>query len=125
MTGMRSLAVLYVEDYKLTLLYVQEMLEAQGWRVETCRDGTSALEKIESGSLYDVLLLDSSLPGMNGLELVRRARRLTHRRRTPIIVLLASGSGRSAIQAGADVVLQKPDDVNRIIETITRLVGMR
>lgn len=125
MTSMRSLTILYVEDYKLLLLYVKDMLEAQGWRVETCLDGTSALGKIESASRYDLFLLDRSLPDMDGLELVRRARSLTHRRRTPIIMLSASDSARAALQAGADLFLKKPEDVDAVIETIIRLIGVR
>jgi CheY-like chemotaxis protein len=122
---MRSLTILYVEDYKLLLLYVKDMLEEQGWQVETCQDGLRALEIIESGSLYDVLILDHSLPGMSGLELVRRARCLTHRRRTPIIMLSANDMGKAARQAGADVFLKKPEEVNAIVKTITRLTGVR
>ena len=122
---MRSLTILYVEDYKLILLYVKETLEAQGWSVETCQDGISALEKIESASLYDVLVLDNSLPGMSGVELVRRARSLAHRRRTPIIVLSAGDSKRAALQAGANVFLKKPDEIEAIADTITRLTRLR
>lgn len=122
---MRSLTILYVEDYKLLLLYVKDMLEEQGWQVETCQDGMRALEIIESGSLYDVLILDNSLPGLSGLELVRRARCLTHRRRTPIIMLPANDSARAALSAGAEAFLKKPEDVNAIVKTITRLTGVR
>jgi CheY-like chemotaxis protein len=122
---MRSLTILYVEDYKLLLLYVKEMLESQGWHVETCQDGTSALEKIESACHYDLILLDKSLPGVDGLELVRRARCLTHRRRTPIIMLSASDSARAALKAGVDIFLKKPEDVDAIIGTIIRLMGVR
>lgn len=122
---MRSLTILYVEDHKLLLLYVKDMLEAQGWCVETCQDGTKALEVIEGPSLFDVLILDNGLPGVSGLELVRRARRLTHRRRTPIIVLSASNDAKAARQAGADAYLKKPDDVKAIVETINRLTGAR
>jgi CheY-like chemotaxis protein len=122
---MKSLTILYVEDYKLILLYVKEMLEAQGWHVETCQDGISALERIESGTFYDVLVLDNSLPGISGLELVRRARSLTHRRRTLIIMLSANDAERAAIQAGANAFLKKPDEVEAIADTITRLIGLR
>ena len=122
---MRSLTILYVEDHKLLLLYVKDMLEEQGWRVETCQDGMRALEIIESGSLYDVLILDHGLPGMSGLELVRRARCLTHRRRTPIIMLSASDAARAARQAGADAFLKKPEEVNAIVKTVTSLTGVR
>ena len=122
---MRSLTILYVEDHKLLLSHVREMLARQGWLVETCQDGTSAFERIAGADAYDVLLFDSSLPDMSGLELVRRARSLTHRRRTPIILLSASDSQRAALRAGADVSLRKPDDVNTIIQTIKELVGRR
>ena len=122
---MRSLTILYVEDYKLLLLHVKDVLEEQGWQVETCQDGVRALEMIESASLYDVLILDLSLPGMSGLELVRRARRLTHRRRTPIIMLSADYAASAARQAGADVFLKKPEEVHAIVQTVTWLTGVR
>jgi CheY-like chemotaxis protein len=122
---MRSLTILYVEDYKLLLNYVKEMLEAQGWRVDACRDGASALAKIESQISYDVMLFDDSLTDMSGLELARRARSLAHRRRTPIIMLSVGGFARAAHQAGADVFLKKPEDVDAIIGTINRLMVVR
>jgi CheY-like chemotaxis protein len=115
---MRSLTILYVEDHKLLLLYVKDILEAQGWLVETCQDGTRALEIIQSASPYDVLIFDNGLPGMSGLELVRHARRLTHRRRTPIIMLSASDNAKAARQAGADAYLKKPDEVDAVSETV-------
>lgn len=122
---MRTITILYVEDHKLLLSCVTEMLEAQNWRVDACQNGLDALEKIEGGSPYDVLILDNSLPGISGLELVRRARSLTHRRRTPIIVLSASDVARAALQAGANVFLKKPDNVEAIVKTIKGLVGVR
>ena len=122
---MRSLTILYVEDHKLLLSYVREMLTAQGWLVETCQDGISAFEKIAGGTAYDVLIFDNSLPGMSGLELVRRARSLAHRRQTPIILFSISDSHKAALRAGADIFLRKPDDVNTIVQVIKGLVGMR
>jgi CheY-like chemotaxis protein len=120
---MRSLTILYAEDYKLLLHYVKELLEAQGWRVETCDDGLSALEKIEGDNSYDLLVLDNGLPGMSGLELVRRARSLLHRRRTPIIMLSASDVALSASRAGVNAFLKKPDEIDALIETVQRLTG--
>jgi CheY-like chemotaxis protein len=101
----------------------KEMLESEGWEVETCPDGSAALEKICGHTRYDVLLLDYDLPGVNGLELVSRARKLVHRTRTPIVVLSATPVGLAARKAGADVFLQKPQDVGSLVETINRLLG--
>jgi CheY-like chemotaxis protein len=122
---MGPLTILYVEDHKLLLSHVREMLAAQNWLVETCQDGMSAFEKIASQRAYDVLIFDSSLPDISGLELIRRARSLAHRRRTPIILFSTNDSPKAALRAGADVSLRKPDDVKAIIQTIKRLVGMR
>ena len=72
-----------------------------------------------------MLLLDYDLPGVNGLELVSRARKLVHRERTPIIVLSATPVAAAAREAGADAFLQKPQDIGSLVETITRLVGER
>jgi CheY-like chemotaxis protein len=120
---MKSLTILYVEDHKLLLRYVKEMLEGQGWSVETCQDGLTALEKIESSSEYDVIVLDNSLPGMSGIELVQRARCLTHRRHTPIIVFSTSDAARAARRAGANAFLRKPEEMSAIAEAIARLLA--
>jgi CheY-like chemotaxis protein len=120
---MGSLTILYAEDYRLLLHYVKEMLEAQGWRVEACADGLSALERIEGGNAYDLFILDNSLPGMNGLELVRRARTLAHRRRTPIIMLSATDITLAASRAGVNVFLKKPDEIDALIKTVRRLAS--
>jgi len=117
--------VLHVEDHDVVALMAKEMLETEGWNVETCSDGDDALEKICGPSRYDLLLLDYDLPGVNGLELVSRARTLVHRARTPIIVLSATPVGLAARDAGADVFLQKPQDVTALVETINRLLCAR
>jgi CheY-like chemotaxis protein len=101
----------------------KEMLETQGWQVETCPDGNAALEKISGETNYELLLIDYDLPGVNGLELVRRARSLAHRTHTPIVILSATPVQAEAREAGADAFLRKPQDVGAIVETISRLVG--
>ena len=78
----------------------------------------AALEKIRGPKWYD-------LPGVNGLELVSRAREPAHRARIPIVVLSATPIGAEARAAGADVFLQKPQDVTSLVDTISRLLGER
>lgn len=119
----KVIGILHVEDNELVAGVTREMLELQGWTVETCFDGNVALEKISGAVEYDLLVLDYDLPGVNGLELVHRARMLAHRTRTPIIVLSASPVGAAAREAGADVFLQKPQDIGSLVETITRLLS--
>ena len=54
------------------------------------------------------MIFDYDLPGINGLELVQRARKLAHRSRTPVAVLSATPVEAEAREAGADVFLRKP-----------------
>lgn len=122
-SGNVRVTVLHVEDHDIVARMAKEMLESEGWEVETCSDGNAALEKICGPAHYDVLLLDYDLPGVNGLELVSRARKVVHRARTPIVVLSATPIGLAARRAGADVFLQKPQDVTALVETVDRLLG--
>lgn len=121
----RTIRVLHIEDDQTIAEVAKEMLEAQGWEVQTCGDGNAALEHIDGEAHYDFLLFDSDLPGLNGLELVHRARSLAHRARTPIGVLSANPVEADAREAGADVFLRKPQGIASICETITRLIGER
>jgi CheY-like chemotaxis protein len=118
-----SLTILYVEDYEPVQQSVKETLEFEGWRVEVCVDGLDALVQIESGARYDLLLLDNELPGMSGIELVRRARTLPHRKQTPIIMVSASEAGREARRAGAQLFLKKPEGMRTLVESIKLLTS--
>lgn len=114
--------ILHVEDDQLVGKMLREVLEIEGWRVEGCEDGATALQKIESRERYDLLLLDHDLPGVSGLELIRQARALSHLRNTPIIMLSADDCEADSRRAGADAFLQKPADLSHLISTIERLL---
>ena len=95
--------------------------EDEGWRVDACPDGFKAREKIESDTEYDLLLLDSELPEVNGIELVRIARGLINRRYTPIIVLSTTEMGREAQRRVRDHFLG-PQHLMRYVDLIGRLL---
>lgn len=116
--------ILYAEDYRLVAHYLKEILEAQGWQVDVCMDGFTALKKIESDAAYDLLLLDDQMPGINGVELVQTARALPHRKDTPIVILSASDCAAEARRAGADRFLKKPDDFDSLVSVITHLLAV-
>ncbi len=101
---------------------VKETLAHQGWWVEACANGTTAMRKIASHVRYDLLLLDYELPGMNGVQLVQQTRKLAHRHRIPIIILSAALDEGAALTAGADAFLHKPEDISKVTETVARLV---
>ncbi|MBD0325675.1 MAG: response regulator [Pyrinomonadaceae bacterium] len=115
--------ILHVEDSKLVSYAVRDTLKGEGWKVEVCADGEQALRQLESKVPYDLLIFDNDLPGMSGVELVRRARKLVHRRETPIIMLSAVNCAKAALSAGANVFLRKPEDVLTLSENISRLLA--
>ena len=120
---MASINILYVEDFPPVKLIVKETLELEGWRVEACDDGLTALRQIESSAPYDLILLDDDLPGLSGVELAAHARSLGHRSHTPIIMLSATERRCDASAAGVNIFLKKPEGMSSLVETIKLLLS--
>jgi CheY-like chemotaxis protein/tetratricopeptide (TPR) repeat protein len=121
----RAVCVLHVEDDHLVSEPVSMLLHDEGWSVETCTTGAAALEKLESGERFDVLVFDNHLPDTNGVELIKHTRALAHRQQTPIIMLSGDEVEEKARRAGANAFLRKPDDVTSIPETVARLLARK
>ncbi|MDT5295403.1 MAG: hypothetical protein QOJ76_2283 [Acidobacteriota bacterium] len=121
----RRVQILHVEDDALVAAAVKERLMEEGWRVVTYADGGAALREIEGESLYDLMIIDNHLPGVNGLKIVSRARALPHRQQVPIIMLSAGDVEREARGAGASAFLRKPEDMHALAESIARLLARR
>lgn len=119
----RHLNILHVEDNQTIAETVKEMLEREGWAVEACADGTTGQEKLSGETHYDVLIFDNKLPGVDGIELIRQTRQISHRQQVPIIMLSASDVEMEARQAGANAFLKKPEEITAIAETIARLLA--
>ncbi len=117
-----QITILHVEDNPLIAQLVDDMCAAKEWQVELCIDGDSGLRKLTGNDHYDLLLVDNDLPGLNGLELVQRARKMTHHRRTPIVMLSGSDCETAAWGAGVDAFLKKPEQINELASTIARLL---
>jgi CheY-like chemotaxis protein len=121
--AVRAVSILHVEDGPEVSEPVRELLEAEGWRVFVCPRGDDALRRLQGGEPFDLLIFDHILPGLDGVELTRRARSLQSRSRTPVIMLTASEVEREARVAGVDVFLRKPEGVACITETAARLLA--
>jgi DNA-binding response OmpR family regulator len=119
------LVIFYAEPNCLLLQLVRDVLGLAGWHVEHCTDGIYARALIEHDHRYDLLLLNNELPSMSGIELAKIARKLKHRRETPIIILSLADLADEAREAGADAFLQKPNDLLALVETVRRLLAKR
>ena len=120
--GSAQVSVLHVGNPRLASRLVGEMLAPEEWRVEVCTDGDSALRKLTSSDDYDLLVIDEELSGLTPLELVQRTKKITHRRRTPVVMLAGGESETQAWRAGVDAFLKKPDEVDELPSTVARLL---
>lgn len=122
MEGILPKSILYVEDNPDHMLLVQRALELRGYRVLQAVDGLSGLEIAEREEV-DLILLDISLPDIDGYELARRLRgsaksSLQH---TPIIAITAhtlAGDAQKAWEAGCDVYLPKPVNIRELLARV-------
>ena len=114
--------ILIIEDEKLLADSVAALLKAKGFDTEAVYDGETGWEYAMLG-IYDLLILDVMMPGMDGLELARRVRR--QRNAVPILMLTAKSdlSDRIAgLNAGADYYLTKPFDTRELLACINALL---
>jgi CheY-like chemotaxis protein len=117
-----QISILHVEDNQQIAKLVKDMVASEEWRVELCVDGYGALEKLTGNDDYDLLLVDNEIPELSGLELIKRARTISHRRRIPIVMLSESDCEAEAWRAGVDAFLKKPEQINELPVTIARLL---
>jgi len=113
--------ILLVEDDVHLTEILRVHLRADGYAVEHAADGRQGLALVERGG-WDAILLDLMLPGIDGLEICRRARAVA--RYTPIIITSARGSEMHRIlglEMGADDYLAKPFSV---LELLARLKAL-
>ncbi|HSI56986.1 MAG TPA: response regulator transcription factor [Ideonella sp.] len=106
--------VLLIEDDPAMSASLQRTLERRGMRVTTCADGARALDRWEA-SVPDVVLLDLSLPGLDGLQVLQQARAAGLE--TPVMILTARGTIGDRIiglNTGADDYLGKPFDLDEL-----------
>ncbi len=107
--------VLICDDEKNMRRVLADILEDDGWMVESVSSGEEALERLTGGAPFEAMIVDLSLPGMNGLELIERVQALG--RGIGLVVITAYGSIDTAVramQSGATDFLIKPFDNSRI-----------
>ncbi len=114
--------ILIVEDEKLLADSLATLLRRKGFEVETAYDGRTGEEYALLG-IYDLLILDVMMPGMDGYTLARQVRE--RRCSTPILMLTARSALEDRIQglnAGADYYLTKPFDSRELLACINALL---
>jgi DNA-binding response OmpR family regulator len=109
--------ILLVEDEEKLARFVELELKHEGYAVDKAFDGREGLEKAEGGG-YDLLLLDIMLPGLNGLEVLRRLRKSSA---VPVIMLTARDAVMdkvTGLDMGADDYVTKPFSIEELLARI-------
>jgi two-component system, cell cycle response regulator DivK len=119
-----GLKVLVVEDYEDTRLVMRVMLEQRGYRVVEAADGEEAVEAAWR-ECPDVILMDLSLPKLDGLSASRRIREDPQTRDVVIVAVTAHAEPQyrqNALTAGVDAFVTKPIDFNWLDDLLGSLV---
>lgn len=113
--------ILFVEDDAMNRRVVSEMLKAARIEMLEAEDAVTGLQMIDDHT-FDLVLMDLRMPGMDGLEAIRRIRRRTdEKRQIPIIVVTADTAmdlRGECLANGADEFMIKPVEIRALFETI-------
>lgn len=119
--------ILVVEDEQHLAIGIKFNLESEGYRVTTVADGQSALAAVESAAPpIDLVVLDLMLPGMSGYAVCEAIRGTGSA--VPIVMLTARTLVEDRIRgfdAGTDVYLQKPFDLDELLSVVRNLLARR
>lgn len=112
--------ILVVDDDELVVIALEELLKPVGYEVATVCSGSEALQRLDE-KVFDLIILDIIMPGMNGFDLCLRIRELEPYRTTPIIMLTAKSSAedkKKGMDVGANLFLPKPIAPQRLLDLV-------
>ncbi|MEE0691587.1 MAG: response regulator transcription factor [Lachnospiraceae bacterium] len=114
--------LLIVEDEKHLCTTIAKYLKNDGYTVDTCYDGSDALDYI-NGTEYDAVILDIMLPGLDGISVLKKIR--NRKLKTPVLLLTAKNSIEDKVEgldSGADDYLTKPFSLEELSARIRVMI---
>lgn len=113
--------ILVIEDDLVQRDLLKEFLPQRGFKVITAKDGLEGLERLKKNN-YDLVITDICMPFINGIGLAKCLKK--EHPHIPVICITAYGGypTRLAMDELCDVVIQKPYDLNVLLETIWKLL---
>jgi two-component system cell cycle response regulator DivK len=125
MTEQHQPLILVVDDYQDAREMYAEYLQFSGFRVAEARNGNEAVEQAFALK-PDLILMDLSLPGMDGWEATRRLKADDRTRHIPIVALTGhalAGASEGAKKAGCDSFVTKPCLPDDLVVEVRRMLG--
>ncbi|MCB1785671.1 MAG: response regulator [Chromatiaceae bacterium] len=121
--------VLVVDDEPINVDILVDYLEDSGYHIETAPDGQFAWDLLESNpEIYDVVILDRMMPGLNGMEVLERIKQHPVLQSVPVILQTALAAREEileGLQAGAYYYLTKPFDQAMLLSVLTTAIDDR
>lgn len=114
--------ILLAEDDEIMRVTLYDRLSAQGWKVDQVEDGEAAYQKLKQQK-YHILISDIRMPGLNGIELMKRLRHLSAK--TEVILMTAYGEVEDAVSClknGAADYILKPFDMDDLVIRAERIL---
>lgn len=128
-TDFRGWRVMVVEDVEANQLVVTLMLSRLGANYAVFDNGMLALNALQAGECFDVVLMDVQMPVMDGLETTRHIRALERERQRPRLPIVGLTAGAfdddrsKAADAGMDDFVAKPVSLDRLADALSRVPG--
>ena len=115
--------ILVVDDERAVRESLRRALELEGYEIELAADGNEALDRLESASEPDAMILDLLMPGVDGLEVCRRLRGTGSK--LPVLMLTARTEIENRVaglDAGADDYVTKPFALEELLARVRALL---
>lgn len=110
--------VLIVDDDVRNIYSLYTVLERQGMQIAIANDGKEALQKLQEEADIHIVLMDTMMPEMDGIECTRKIRQQSQFKTLPIIALTAKamkGDREKCLEAGASDYISKPLDIDKLL----------
>jgi len=116
-------SVLVVDDVETNIYVAVGLMRLYRLQIDTAMRGQEAIDKINSGKVYDIVFMDHMMPEMDGIETVKRIRSLGYN--APVIALTAnavSGQSDMFLNNGFDDFISKPIDIRQLDVVLNKLI---
>ena len=123
---LKNVKLLLVDDTLLNLKVAMKLFQKYNANmIDTCDSGFLCLEKIKSGEVYDIILLDDMMPKMSGVETLKKLREIPGFN-IPVVAMTAnaiSGMREKYIEDGFNDYLAKPIEKEQLIHVLNNILG--
>lgn len=120
--GNNKLKVLIAHDNELTRAVTEKTLNLMGCAYQVAHSGEEVIEELRRDE-YDLIIMDVDMPSLNGIDTVRRLRRITHRDEMPVVIGISGNEAserQRCIQAGMDDVVSRPVSADALQKCISQ-----